>query len=298
MLDKDLAELYGYEVKRLNEQVKRNKERFPPDFMFQLNENETKHLWSQNATANKSTMSRSLPYAFTEQGIYMLSSILKSETAIKQSIYIMRAFREMRHYFLENQGSLIQQNTLNSLVKKTLEIDLKVSHLEDHVNTIDTSLENVMSSFIKKKNIKEFVFLNNKQFEADEAYIQIYKQASHSIHIIDNYISIKTLSHIKHKNENVSVTIFSDNLSGKDKLRKPEFEDFNKQYPFLKIIQNKHCHDRFIIIDCSYPNEKIYHCGASSKDAGHKICSILEMKSSAIVHEIIDILSKNEELTL
>ena len=233
MLDKDLADLYGYEVKRLNEQVKRNKERFPPDFMFQLNEDEFEYLWSQNATTNISKKSRSRPYVFTEQGIYMLSTVLKSETAILQSIYIMRAFRETRHCLLENNGTLVKNDTFNLLTSKYIETTQKITSLQNHVNQIDDTLESLMSKFILDRPKKEYIFLNNKQFEADEAYIAIYKQARQTIHIIDNYISIKTLSHLKHKEENVQVILFSDNLSGKDKLREPEFNDFNKQYPPL-----------------------------------------------------------------
>ena len=114
MLDSDLAKLYGYEVKRLNEQVKRNIERFPEDFMFQLNDREIVALWSQNATANISTKSRAFPYVFTEQGVYMLSTVLKGEMAIRQSIMIMRVFKEMRHYLLENEA-LLESNLLTRL---------------------------------------------------------------------------------------------------------------------------------------------------------------------------------------
>ena len=152
MLDSDLARLYGYETKTLNQQVKRNIERFPSDFMFQLNETEFNNLWSHFVTANLSLKSRSLPYVFTEQGIYMLSTVLKGELAVKQSIMIMRTFKEMRHYVFENK-QLLTTSEYQVLSKR---IDDNTMQIENINNKIDT----IMDNFIDETKIKEFVFVD------------------------------------------------------------------------------------------------------------------------------------------
>ena len=123
MLDSDLAEIYGYEVKYLNRQVKRNSNRFPEDFMFQLTKEEYENLWCQNVTAIKNAMTRSLPYAFTEQGIYMLATVLRGELAEQQSIFIMRAFREMRHYIRQNQ-QFVTQSEMKLVTAKVSELSV------------------------------------------------------------------------------------------------------------------------------------------------------------------------------
>ena len=297
MLDSDLAKLYGYEVKRLNEQVKRNIERFPEDFMFQLNEKEITSLWSQNATANISTKSRSTPYAFTEQGVYMLSTVLKGEMAVRQSIMIMRVFKEMRHYLLENK-SLLESDSLTRLVMQTNQNTKDIIEIKENMATKD-DISRIMDNFIDETKIKEFVFVDGQKFEADEAYISIYKLAKKSIYVVDDYVSIKTLSHLKQVNNGIEVTIFTDNRAGRSKLTLVELNDFESQYFTVKLkATNNMVHDRLIVLDYGLSNEKIYLCGASSKDAGSKFCTILEVHHKNNYYEIIEQLKMNDVLVL
>ncbi|MEG0368135.1 MAG: ORF6N domain-containing protein [Coprobacillus sp.] len=287
MLDSDLAELYGTEVKNLNRQVKRNIERFPDDFMFQLTKNEIRELQCQNGTANINKMSRNNPYVFTEQGVNMIATIIKNDIAARQSVLIMRMFKEMRHYIADNSQLLNNQDMLqisNRLAK----------HEEDIANLKDTmatksDIEKIMDNFIDESNIKEITILNGQKFEAIEAYTKIYKQAQHNIYIIDDYININTLSPLKCKKENVHVILFSDNKgTGAHKLSPHEIDVFHTEYPSLSLKSNGITHDRYIIIDYKTNNEKIYHCGASSKDAGKKVCGINQLSDCEVLHGIID----------
>lgn len=297
MLDSDLAMLYGYTVKRLNEQVKRNIERFPDDFMFQLSDAEQIDLWSQFATAKKNNMSRSNQYAFTEQGVYMLSTVLKGQLAVSQSIIIMRAFKQMRHYLINNQSCLTDSEAL-TIYKKLYKHDDDILELKNQMATKE-DFEKVMNCFVDENKIKEIVILNGQKFEADEAYCHIYREANHSIYLVDNYINIDTLSHLKCKRNGIEVFIFSDNLGrGKGKLRKKETRDFQNEYPLLKLKHNGLSHDRYIIIDYKTEHEKIYHCGASSKDAGRKLCGINQISDRHCFHPIIDELLTHKELIL
>lgn len=293
MLDSDLAMLYGYEVKQLNRQVKRNIERFPEDFMFQLEKEEIEALWCQNGTTRISKMIRSNPYAFTEQGIYMLATVLKGEVAISQSIMIIRTFKEMRHYINENKQLMNNSNLLeisSTIIKheQTIHEIEKSMATKGDIKEVKQDIQNIMNNFILNDRIKEFAFLKGEQFEADELFIKIYKEAKKSIYIIDDYVSIKTLSHLKHKNNNVDVIIFTKNKGGKDKLRKVEIDDFNKKYSKVELRDNNESHDRYIFIDYGTENEKIYHCGASIKDAGKKACFINEIRDCYLVYPLID----------
>ncbi|MBR3840217.1 MAG: ORF6N domain-containing protein [Erysipelotrichales bacterium] len=281
MLDSDLAVLYGYEVKALNQQVKNNNEKFPLDFRFQLSKSELIDLRSKNLTANISTKSRSLPYAFTEQGIYMLATVLKGELATKQTLAIIRTFKEMRHYIMENR-SLLTSSEYEQLSKR-------MDRYDDKLDDVSTQLNEVMDNFVDNNKLKEFVFLDGQKFEADEAYISIYKQAKQNIYIIDDYVSIKTLSHLKHKNNGVYVVLFTDNRRCQDKLQQVEIDDFNSEYPILEVNKTSNkIHDRFIVIDYKTDDEKAYLCDSSSKDAGNKICAIIRMNEKDGVHSIID----------
>ena len=283
MLDSDLAVLYGYEVKRLNEQVKRNIERFPEDFMFQMSIVEYENLKSQFATSswNQHGGVRKLPFVFTEQGIYMLATVLKGELATKQTLAIIRTFKEMRHYIMENR-SLLTSSEYEQLSKR-------MDKYDDKLDDVSTQLNEVMDNFVDNNKLKEFVFLDGQKFEADEAFISIYEQAKQNIYIIDDYVSIKTLSHLKHKNNGVYVVLFTDNRGGQDKLQQVEIDDFNSEYPILEVNKTSNkIHDRFIVIDYKTKDEKAYLCGSSSKDAGNRICAILQMNEKDGVHSIID----------
>lgn len=297
MLDSDLAMLYGYTVKRLNEQVKRNIERFPKDFMFQLTLEEIREISrSQNATLKKNgkgTNVKYAPYVFTEQGIYMLATVLKGEVAISQSIMIIRTFKEMRHYINENKQLMNNSNLLeisSTIIKheQTIHEIEKSMATKGDIKEVKQDIQNIMNNFILNDRIKEFAFLKGDQFETDELFIKIYKEAKKSIYIIDDYVSIKTLSHLKHKNNNVDVIIFTKNKGGKDKLRKVEIDDFNKKYSKVELRDNNESHDRYIFIDYGTENEKIYHCGASIKDAGKKACFINEIRDCYLVYPLID----------
>ena len=186
MLDKDLAELYGYEVKRLNEQVKRNISRFSEDFMFQLNKEEIpeKFSKSQIATLNEKSNRqgsniKKMPFAFTEQGIYMLATVLRGELAEQQSIFIMRTFREMRHYIKQNQ-QFVTRSEMELLASKVTEISVQTAGLIDKqkqtdqkVDLIQKNVEQLSENFISEKDVKNFVIYKGQKLEADIAYIEI-----------------------------------------------------------------------------------------------------------------------------
>ena len=179
MLDYDLAEIYGYEVKRLNEQVKRNIARFPEDFMFQLTKDEDKILKSQIASSSWGGK-RKLPYAFTEQGIYMLATVLRGELAEQQSIFIMRTFREMRHYIRQNQ-QFVTQSEMHLVSARVSEISVQMSNMADRqkkteqdIQVIQKSIDTLNENFVSDKDFKNFVIYKGQKFEADAAYIDIY----------------------------------------------------------------------------------------------------------------------------
>lgn len=179
MLDYDLAEIYGYEVKRLNEQVKRNIARFPEDFMFQLTKDEDKILKSQIATSSWGGK-RKLPYAFTEQGIYMLATVLRGELAEQQSIFIMRTFREMRHYIRQNQ-QFVTQSEMHLVSARVSEISVQMSNMADKqkkaeqdIQGIQKNIDTLSENFVSDKDFKNFVIYKGQKFEADVAYIDIY----------------------------------------------------------------------------------------------------------------------------
>lgn len=313
MLDSDLAMLYGYEVKKLNQQVKRNIERFPEDFMFQLTKEEINSVRSQIVTSRSETLfkgqdggRRYAPKVFTEQGVYMLATVLKGEVAVNQSLMIMRTFKKMRHYLIENRQLLDNDKILeitHTLIDDNIKIKEEINKIKDNMDIMVTKddMQNTMSrvfdNFISKDSLKEFVFKDSKPFEANVAYMNIYKEAKQSIYIIDDYINCHTLSLLTAKNDGVDVTIFSDNKGrGHGKLNELEFNNFNSEYPTLSIKKNNgKCHDRFIILDYNTNNEKIYHCGASSKDAGKKVCCISLFSTNSIMHSIIDELLRNDD---
>ena len=294
MIDYDLAELYGYEVKRLNEQVKRNINRFPEDFMFQISREEEENLKSQIATSSWGGK-RKLPYAFTEQGIYMLATVLRGELAEQQSIFIMRAFREMRHYIKQNQ-QFVTQSEMSLVTTKVSEISAQVAGIVDwkkktekNIENIHKSIDSINENFVSDKDFKNFVIYKGQKFEADNAYIDIYQQADTSIYVIDDYMNTKTLQLLSQKKQGVEVTLFTENGHGKKGfLTTAVVEDFRRQYPKLCIKSNLDCHDRWIVIDYGLESEQVYHCGASSKDAGKKLCAINKIDNTSMIHPVID----------
>ncbi len=301
MLDKDLAEIYGYDVKRLNEQVKRNINRFPEDFMFQLKTSEiTESLKSQIATLNVSKNKRGMhikkmPFAFTEQGIYMLATVLRGELAEQQSIFIMRTFREMRHYIKQNQ-QFVTRSEMELLSSKVTEISVQTATVIDKqkqtdqkVDLIQKNVEQLSENFITDKDKKNFVIYKGKKLEADIAYIEIYQQAKKSIYVVDDYMNAKSLQHLSQKADGVEVVLFTENgKGGKGFLTKSLVTDFQNEYPSLRIKPNPDCHDRLIVLDYDEETEQVYLCGASSKDAGKKLCAINQITETAIIHPVID----------
>ena len=295
MLDYDLAEIYGYEVKRLNEQVKNNLSRFPEDFMFQLTKQELEYLRSNFSTANINPKSRALPHAFTEQGIYMLATVLRGELAEQQSIFIMRAFREMRHYIKQNQ-QFVTQSEMRFVTAKVSEMSIQMATISDrqhkteqNVEDIQKSIDTLNENFVSDKDFKNFVIYKGQKFEADVAYIDIYQQETTSIYVVDDYTNTKTLQLLSQKKQGVEVVLFTENGHGKKGfLTSAVVSDFINQYPPLRIKSNPDCHDRLIVIDYGLPTEQAYHCGASSKDAGKKLCAINKIENIEMIHPVID----------
>lgn len=312
MLDNDLADIYGYELKRLNEQVKRNMERFPEDFMFQLTREEVDSVRSQIVTSRKSPYfkgqdggRRWLPYAFTEQGIYMLATVLKGELAVQQSVFIMRAFKEMRHYIMQNQ-QFVTQTEMNLISSRVSNLSIELSSFADSQKKADKWIEEIKKdidilsdNFITEKDIKNYVIYKGQKFEADLAYISLYRQARKSIYVIDDYVNSKTLELLSQKQYGVEVILFTGNKSSKNGfLTSSIVNDFNKQYPLLKIKSNPENHDRWIILDYNQSSEQLYQCGSSSKDAGAKLCAINKLDHSEIIHPVIDRLLRQEDKTI
>lgn len=302
MLDYDLAEFYGYEVKALNQQVKRNIDRFPEDFMFQLKKEEVPKEFSKSqiVTLNekgdkRGTNIKKMPYAFTEQGIYMLATVLKGQLAEQQSIFIMRAFREMRHYIKQNQ-QFVTPSELRLVTAKVSEISVQVAGVvdwknksEDRFDNIQRSIDALSENFVLEKDFKNFVVYKGQKFEADAAYIDIYQQAKKSIYVVDNYVNTKTLQLLSQKQEGVEIVLFTENGHGKKGfLSTAVVNDFLQQYPPLRIKPNADCHDRLIVLDYGEPTEQAYHCGASSKDAGKKLCAINIILETSMIHPVID----------
>jgi len=302
MLDYDLAELYGYEVKALNQQVKRNIDRFPEDFMFQLRKEEVPKEFSKSqiVTLNekgdkRGTNIKKMPYAFTEQGIYMLATVLKGKLAEQQSIFIMRAFREMRHYIKQNQ-QFVTQSEMRLVTAKVSEISVQVAGVvdwknkaEDRFDNIQRSIDTLNENFVTDKDFKNFVIYKGQKFEADAAYIDIYQQAKKSIYVVDDYVNTKTLQLLSQKQVGVEVILFTENGHGKRGfLTTAVVNDFIQQYPPLRMKPNADCHDRLIVLDYGLPTERAYHCGASSKDAGKKLCAINVIADTSMIHPAID----------
>ena len=282
MLDFELAEIYGYETKRFNEQVKNNIEKFDKDFRFRLTKEEYENILRTKKSTSSWGGTRHLPYVFTEQGVYMLMTVLKGELAIRQSKALIRIFKSMKDYIIENKDLLNNNaNILKIVNSNTKRIE---------------SIESVINNFsIDSK--KHYLILNGEKIEADIAYQEIYKNAIKSIYIIDDYIDIKTLQLLKCINNDIEVTIFSDNKS-RNNLNENFINDFiNDTGINIKLKKNNNkFHDRYIIVDFDTENECIYHSGASSKDAGKRITTILKIEENNLYRNIILEILNNEEL--
>ena len=248
MLDKDLAELYGVEVRVLNQAVKRNIKRFPKEFMFQLSKNEWINLKSQNVISSSSHGGRrSDPFVFTEQGVSMLSSVLNSETAIEISIKIISSFIQMRRFI-----------SLNA------EIFERIRKLEDYKEVSSKKLEKILNA-LEDKNLKpkQGIFYNGQVFDAYVFVAELVKKAKTSIILLDNYIDESVLQIFSKRKKGVGVIIYTKKITNSLKL---DIKKFNEQYEAIIIKEFSDSHDRFLIID----NKEVYHFGASLKDLGKK----------------------------
>ena len=266
MLDSDLAMLYQVETKYLNRQRNRNAERFPEDFCFQLSKEEYEILRCQNVTSkneNGSGGRRYLPYVFTEQGIAMLSSVLKSEVAAKASINIMRAFVEMRKFLISNNEMFAR---LDRVELKQLETDKKLEEVFDYIATT--------------KEVKQKIFFNGQIYDAFSLMVEIVEKAEKELILIDNYVDVNTLNILSKKRKQVDVMIVT---SGKGNLTKKDVTKFNSQYPKLTVKINEDFHDRFFIID----RNEVYHIGASIKDAGKKSFGITKLEEQDLIDSLL-----------
>ena len=313
MLDFELAEIYGYTTTKFNQQVKNNIEKFDEDFMFQLTKEEFDNLISKKLTSSWGGR-RKLPKVFTEQGIYMLMTVLKGELATKQSKALIRTFKQMKDYIIENQDLIGEREYLqlsmqiSQNIHTTMELRSDLNDVEDQMAKVIDRLGNVVTHSELSEIMNEFgephikrgyLVLNGNPFKADIVYDEIYRQAKKSIFIVDNYIGLKTLEKLINIQDGVDVSIFSDNLVRG--LRQSAFDDFSKEYPNLNIHlfhSGGIFHDRYIILDYGTNDEKIFLCGSSSKDAGGRITSILEDPDRKKYEPMIKDLLKNKKLAL
>ena len=260
MLDEDLAIVYQVETKVFNQAVKRNIDRFPDYFRFQLTEEEFSSLRSQIVTSKSSHGGRRyLPYAFTEQGIAMLSAVLRSDIAIKISVKIMQAFVEMRQFITTN-AAIFQR--LDSIEIKQLETDKQLKTIFKAIDSKSSSTPN------------QGIFYDGQVYDAHSFMSTLIRKAKKSLVLIDNYINDSVITLFTKKRHGVQVTILTKSISKQVKL---DISKFNEQYSGLKAISFDKSHDRFLIID----DEEIYHVGASLKDLGKKWFAFSRMDKTA-----------------
>lgn len=329
MIDSDLAHIYGYTTSAFNQQVRNNSAKFDEDFRFRLTKEEyqdvlkSKNLISKTDLTNCESTDSSgnlflrskiltsktetrggrqyYPYVFTEQGIYMLMTVLKGKLATEQSKALIRTFKEMKDFIIDNQGFIGSKELLLLSVQttqNTADIAEIKNDIKDNMVT-KADLAKVIHDFTDPDTRKEYLILNGESIEANLAYSTIYQSARHSVFVIDNYIGLKTLVLLKNVKHDVPVTIFSDNIGAG--LHQKDYDDFQRQYPHITVSFKKTCgihHDRYIVLDYNTENERIYHCGASSKDAGNKVTTISQVTDIAIYHQIVDALMTNPILTL
>ena len=324
MLDADLAEIYGYSTKVFNQQVKNNIEKFDEDFRFQLTPEECENLRSKiwtsslelntiqkdnlrcrNCTSSDDAVlehqdnlrsknltsrwggARYAPYAFTEQGIYMLMTVLKGERATAQSKALIRLFKQMKDYIIAENRNLLSNEGL-------VQIAVQTERNTKDIAVIQSDLQKVMENFVDPSTYKHFLILNGKKLEADVAYTQIYGMAKKSIAIIDDYVGVKTLDLLRGIAKGVSVAIYSDE-QGFESLTDQIKNDFSAARPDVKLFTDRtknKFHDRYIFLDYGLKGEKLFHCGASSKDAGNKITTIMQIENTEIYHILMEKLKR------
>lgn len=251
MIDRDLALLYGTETRVLNQAVKRNIERFPDDFMFQLSKEDVEILKSQNVTSSWGG-DRKLPYAFTEQGIAMLSSVLKSQTAVDVNIRIMRAFVSMRHFIATNA----------QLFQRLETIEYHQLEMKQHQEVTDKRIDEVFKRLDANIPPVQGIFYDGQVFDAYRFVSDLMRKAKRSIVLIDNYVDDIVLTLLDKRENGVTATIYTQRTSNQFQL---DIDRHNTQYPPIEIKQFNKAHDRFLLVD-----DEVYHIGASIKDLGKK----------------------------
>lgn len=253
MLDRDLAVLYRVETRVLNQAVKRNIERFPEDFMFQLTKEEFENWKSQFVTSKSIIMgARKLPYAFTEQGIAMLSSVLKSQTAVDVNIRIMRAFVSMRRFIATN----------SQLFQRLETIEYHQLEMKQHQEITDKRIDEVFKKLDANIPPVQGIFYDGQVFDAYHFVSDLMRKAKQSIVLIDNYVDDTVLTLLDKREDGVTATIYTQRISNQFQL---DVDRHNTQYPHIEIKQFNKAHDRFLLID-----DEVYHIGASIKDLGKK----------------------------
>jgi hypothetical protein len=254
MLDKDLAQIFQTETRILKQGVKRNIERFPAEFMFTLTEHEINGLVSQLVIPELKQLGGAAPFVFTEQGVAMLTTILKSDSAIKTSIQIIHAFVKMRKLISLEHG-----------------FSKRLEHIEIKQSEADQKIEKIFSALEKADTIpKQGIFYNGQIFDAYHFAADLIKRAKHSIILIDNYVDEVTLALLSKRNNKVEIIIYSGNANP---MQETDFKKWTLQYGPIQFQTLKHNHDRFLIID----KQALYHLGASLKDLGHKLFAFSRM---------------------
>ena len=272
MIDRDLAELYGVETKVLNQAVKRNIERFPERFMFQLNEKEFEFLRSQIVTSKTETRGgrQYLPYVFTEQGVAMLASVLKSDTAVLTSIMIIDAFVALRRFLQSNLQVFAE---IDSLKKHLTQHDVHLLEYDRKINELFDKMDRY------KIEDRQGIFFQGQIFDAYAKFESFIAEAEKEIILIDNYVDLTVLERFAKKKIGVKVTLYT---CQKTKITPLDIQKFNEQYPVLELKYTENIHDRFLIID----DKILYHIGASLKDLGKK-CFGFEIMDSSWIAEIL-----------
>ncbi len=274
MLDSDLAALYGVETKVFNQAVRRNIKRFPDRFRFQLTQEETESLRSQFVTSNEGGRGgrRYLPYVFTEQGVSMLSSVLRSDTAIDVSIKIMDSFVEMRHFIASNAA----------MFEQVRGVELK---LLEYQKTTDERFERVFDYMNTHEAPKQKVFFDGQVWDAFELLVSLMRQAKREIVLIDGYVDTGTLSILAKKQDGVNAVVWTH---PRTRLNQYDVDTFNAQYPQLEVRHTTAFHDRFLILD----GAEGYFVGASLKDAGKKSFAISRIEGEGLVGAILSRLER------
>lgn len=267
MVDSDLAKLYQVTTGNLNKAVKRNLSRFPEHFRFQLTEHEYKNLRFQNGSPSSNNNyggRRYMPYVFTEQGIAMLSAVLKSDIAVEVSVKIMNSFVEMRRFLLSNQELF---SRLDRIEIKQLETDRK--------------FEEVFNYIAANTEVKQNIFFNGQIYDAFSFIVGLIRKAKKKIILIDNYVGVNTLNILCKKSQGVDVVIVT---AGKGSLSTKDITKFNAQYPKLSLKTATDFHDRFLILD----KTEVYHIGASIKDAGKKSFGITKIEDKDLIISLVN----------